>query len=359
MTIYAEKRDKKPTGRWIVDVVIDHQRHTARVKEFDEAKRVEAHLLAFGLKPAVVNEEIYTLKKLEKDVTPTLFRGNSDEEYDLQRLATCISIIGPQKPVEEVRYSELEQLVEALRVKKTFYGKRYTNKTINRYLSCISKALRWAHRHDLIAGMPQIPRQKETEGRVAYLREHEIPKFVEWIRDHERQTTALCLETLMITGMRVGELLSLDPEHIEEDHEGNFFIVLDSERTKTKRSRVMPIPEDLATPLIQMLHEKLPNYELLRQACHRASLALKLRDMITPHILRHTCATILTAQGVPSLVVADLLGHSNLSTTRRYTHPTRKSLMGAMEVINSRRNAPVVEPKSHATTTGTWRKFDL
>lgn len=353
MSIYPEKRDKRPTGRWIVDVVIDHQRHTSRVKDYDEARRVESHLLAFGQKPAVINQEIYTLKQLERDVTPTLFRDNADEEYDLQRLATCISIIGPNKPIEEVRYGELERLVESLRVKKTFYGKHYTNKTINRYLSCMSKALRWAHKHDLIAGMPQIPRQKELEGRIAYLREHEIPKFVEWIRDNERPTTALCLETLMITGMRVGELLSLDPEQVEEDHEGNFFIILESDKTKTKRSRVMPIPEDLATPLIQMLHEKLPNYELLRQACHRASLALKLHDMITPHILRHTCATILTAQGVPSLVVADLLGHSNLSTTRRYTHPTRKSLMGAMEVINSKRIGGVISTKTTGTPTGT------
>lgn len=349
MSVYPEKRDKKPTGRWIVEVVSNYKRQTARVKTYEEAKRIEAHLLAFGEKPSVTEEKLYKVKDLLRDAGSTLFRGNSEEEYDIKRLTTCALIIGLDTPIEEVRYAALEKVVEALRAKKTFYGKSYTGKTINRYLSCMSKALAWAHKRDLIAGMPAIPREKETEGRIAYLREHEIPKFVEWIRDNERDTTALCLEVLMVTGMRVGELLSLDPEQVEQDSDGNYFIVLEPERTKTRRSRVMPVPRDLGPRLVAMLHERLPNYELLRQACHRATIALRLTDNITPHILRHTCATVLTAQGIPSLVVADLLGHSNLATTRRYTHPTRKSLLGAMEVMNERRS---FAPKVRGTDTG-------
>lgn len=339
MSVYPEKRAKKPTGRWIVEVVSNYKRQTARAKSYEEAKRIEAHLLAFGEKPAVTEEKLYRLRDLIRDVRSSLFRGNAQEEYDIQRLETCALIVGLDTPLEDVRYGAMEKIVETLRAKKTFYGKHYTNKTINRYLSCMSKALHWAHKRDLIMGMPEVPRQKETEGRIAYLREHEIPKFVEWIRDNERETTALCLEVLMVTGMRVGELLSLDPEQVEQDSDGNYFIVLEPEKTKSRRSRIMPVPEDLGHRLIQMLHEKLPNYELLRQACHRATIALRLTDNITPHILRHTCATVLTAKGVPSLVVADLLGHSSLATTRRYTHPTRKSLLGAMEVINERRVA--------------------
>lgn len=355
MSIYAEKRDKRPTGRWIVDTIVDGKRHTTRVKTFEEAKLAEAAFFNQAELPKAADNEPYTLRRLERECSRTLFRGNSDEEYDLQRLATCVQIIGPTTPIAEVRYAALERLVEVLRVKKTFYGKHYTNKTINRYLSCMSKALRWAHKRDLIVGMPAIPRQKEEEGRVAYLREHEIPKFVEYVRDNERETTALCLETLMVTGMRVGELLSLDPEQVEQDQDGNYYIILEPEFTKTRRSRTIPVPRDLGGRLVTMLHERLPNYELLRQACHRATIKLKLRDQITPHILRHTAATIMTAQGVPSLVVADLLGHSNLATTRRYTHPTRKSLVGAMEVMDAHRTLS----SATGTPTGTWRKNDL
>ena len=140
-----------------------------------------------------------------------------------------------------------------------------------------------------------------------------------------------------MTGMRVGELLTLAPDQVEQDEDGNYFVALEADKTKTKSSRIIPIPSDLAPRLIEMLSDRLPNYELLRQACHRASLSLKLRDMVTPHILRHTCATMLTAKGTPSLVVADLLGHKNLATTRRYAHTTMTALVNASEVMKSTR----------------------
>ena len=39
---------------------------------------------------------------------------------------------------------------------------------------------------------------------------------------------------------------------------------------------------------------------------------------ITPHALRHTCATNLLRSGVPIEVVSDALGHTSIDTTRRY-----------------------------------------
>jgi hypothetical protein len=38
------------------------------------------------------------------------------------------------------------------------------------------------------------------------------------------------------------------------------------------------------------------------------------------HDLRHTCGTFLHAQGVDPFTIQEILGHSQLSTTRRYTH---------------------------------------
>jgi integrase len=36
---------------------------------------------------------------------------------------------------------------------------------------------------------------------------------------------------------------------------------------------------------------------------------------IRPHDLRHTCASLLLAQGVPARVVMDILGHSQITVT--------------------------------------------
>ena len=51
---------------------------------------------------------------------------------------------------------------------------------------------------------------------------------------------------------------------------------------------------------------------------------------LSAHILRHTLATNLLRAGVDIVVVAELLGHTRLDTTRRYTLPTHADLEDAV-----------------------------
>jgi integrase len=57
--------------------------------------------------------------------------------------------------------------------------------------------------------------------------------------------------------------------------------------------------------------------------------AAELPDDIHFHSLRHSCATLLLAQGVPMYVVKDILGHDQISTTMKYTHPTPETMRDA------------------------------
>jgi integrase/recombinase XerC len=56
-------------------------------------------------------------------------------------------------------------------------------------------------------------------------------------------------------------------------------------------------------------------------------------DNLTPHVLRHTFATNLIRSGTDITLVADLLGHASLDTTRRYSLPSAGDRARAVESL--------------------------
>jgi integrase/recombinase XerD len=68
----------------------------------------------------------------------------------------------------------------------------------------------------------------------------------------------------------------------------------------------------------------------------RARLKRLARDAglgrrVTPHMLRHTAATLLIETGVDIRFVQRLLGHSSIATTEIYTHVSDEALRRTLE----------------------------
>jgi integrase/recombinase XerD len=66
---------------------------------------------------------------------------------------------------------------------------------------------------------------------------------------------------------------------------------------------------------------------------------------VTPHTLRHGCATHLLQGGADVRHVQKLLGHSSVQTTAIYTHVDTKDLARVMEKAHPRERAWKRRPK--------------
>lgn len=86
------------------------------------------------------------------------------------------------------------------------------------------------------------------------------------------------------------------------------------------------------------LHERNVS-ESFHALCDRAKV-----PRIRFHDTRHSCGTLLNAQGVSPFTIQKVLGHSQLSTTKRYTHVpievTRAALDGVESLVEATRKKP-------------------
>ncbi|MDT8895435.1 site-specific integrase [Halomonas sp. I1] len=186
--------------------------------------------------------------------------------------------------------------------------------TINNHIQVVKRVLNLAYREWGWLEQPlgdKLKKKAPKNERHVYLSTQELSQLLQAIPDRnivEKKVIALAA----LTGLRQGELLSLDRSNV---HGGR--ILLRPDQTKSGKARVVPVPED-ARPWL----EGLPfatTYSRLRHAWETARAAVGRQDLRF-HDLRHSYASMLAQAGESMTTVRDLLGHSSLIVTSRYSH---------------------------------------
>ncbi len=135
------------------------------------------------------------------------------------------------------------------------------------------------------------------------------------------------LETFYSTGIRISELVGLNPDDI--DFESGMVKVFG----KGRKERIVPIGQKAIDALQAYLAVRPFSAESLFNNTRGGRLTVRSVDRIVkkyvrqidqptlvPHSLRHTFATHLLEGGADLRSVQEMLGHASLSTTQRYTH---------------------------------------
>ncbi|HKO53503.1 MAG TPA: tyrosine recombinase XerC [Polyangiaceae bacterium] len=159
---------------------------------------------------------------------------------------------------------------------------------------------------------------------------------------------ALALELLYGSGLRVSELATLDLEQISSGQAEVRVL------GKGRKERIVPLGSKCLSALdaylprrAELAHPRTgahdPHALLLGQLGKRLSVRWlqKLvqrygalgagRSDLHPHALRHSCATHMLEGGADLRAIQEMLGHSSLSTTQRYTHVSLDQLLAVYD----------------------------
>lgn len=156
------------------------------------------------------------------------------------------------------------------------------------------------------------------------------------------------IELLFATGMRVGEVTTLGLQDFTLEQ--RLILV----RGKGGRQRLALLTEDTSFHAISVYYQQraaivAPTSAFLLNSRGGAlstqgvsslvkalASAAGIARHITPHMLRHTSATLLLENGADLRIVQEFLGHASITTTQRYTHITPTHLAATLQRCHPR-----------------------
>ena len=269
---------------------------------------------------------------LERGLSPHTLKAYRS---DLDRFLAFLAADYLAQPLESLRPEKVEPAaVRAFLAAMTRQG--LSRRSQARALSAVKSLFKYACREGRLAKSPaeRVRTPKQEKKKPLHLRPDEMQRLIDAPQDDSplgRRDLAL-IELLYATGLRVGELVSLDWPDL--DLHGRTLRVLG----KGGRERMVPFGRPAAEALRRWKNDWLTlaaqgdeepvflNFRgtrlsdrSVRRILDRHAEAAALPTDIHPHALRHTFATHMLEQQADLRTIQELLGHSSLSTTQKYT----------------------------------------
>ena len=260
---------------------------------------------------------------------------------------------------DAVSEATVNAYVEHLKRARTAEGTpRFAPASIARALVAVRSFHRFCVDEGFVASDPseEVGAPRVPQGLPKALTESEVDDLLGAVEgdDPRALRDRAILETLYATGVRISELVGLDRADL--DLEDGLARVMG----KGSKERVVPVGRSARAAVLEYLHRGRPELErpatrrvagdpiflnarggrLSRQSCWAivtaAGSRVGLDGRLSPHVLRHSCATHMIERGADIRVVQELLGHASLSTTQVYTKVSPERLRAVYELAHPR-----------------------
>lgn len=274
------------------------------------------------------------------NLSPHTMRAYCSDLNDSQRF------FGVRRRLDAVEKDHLRQYIHHMRATK-----RFKETTIKRRLASLKLLFKWAAQEKIVVANPfdslnerirlpkRLPRALDRADQAALRRAVMTAPRTDGFTDVRDKTA---VQLLLETGIRVGELVAIDLTdlslasgciliHGKGNRQRMVYLshrslVRKIEQYLTWRSSLPTCSEKLfvasdgraiATPVV-------------RAGLRRIAHGVGISRHVTPHMLRHTCATQWIEGGLDIRYVQKLLGHHSISTTEIYTHVSDQGLREAL-----------------------------
>jgi integrase len=273
---------------------------------YEQAKALEAKARQDIIKGRL-GLTVYTLE----DAAAQWLEGEATRLKSYQSLINIVRIIRPY--IENTPIDKAQEAAQ--RIIKAF--PTLQPETVNRRLAVVRRLCNLAHEWKWIKHPVKISLLSGEKQRHVYLT---IPELIQFAKAARRSKWHVILAAF--TGMRESEILGMDPKDARTFIKSEMIYLTN---TKNGKPRLIPLNKPAKCAL-----ERLDwgvTYPILRRDIE---IARGDRD-IRFHDLRHTAASLMVKGNASMVAIRDILGHSNLGVTSRYSHLATAELRKAVD----------------------------
>jgi integrase/recombinase XerC len=221
-------------------------------------------------------------------------------------------------------------------------GRKLEPATVNRKLAALRSLLRWAAAEGLAPeiAVPKSLRQVKPPPR--WLDRKQQRALVRSVEKSGRARDVGLVKLLLHTGLRVEEAVDLKWADVKVRERSGTLTV---RKGKGRKQRDVPLNAEARAALLELrsagprkaaevLHGQRGPLSIrgVQAILKQYGGPAKIEDL-SPHVLRHTFGKNLADTGTAIQVIADLMGHESLETTRRYVQPGHEDLAAAVEKL--------------------------
>lgn len=346
------------------------RKEAERVAATWEIEIKEAHRMEQETAVAQLPDQI-TFDHFVNDMwIPLCVRDGSHRPATIAMYSNILKIILPYfegMRIQDITGIQITQYLCWLRNEyKTQRGKPLADKTIKHHYNILGLIFGYAEKQDIIQKNPmrKVDPPKVVKKGVDALSDDETARFLVALGSCDFDFRCI-LQVLITTGLRRGECLGLQWQDIDFEngtisvnrsttYTPEFGIVVSVPKTANS-VRTIPVVPSTMNLLSQLLHQQEKEHpSTLLQAAFvfsrpgspfgprdpsaitrhmkRFIQSVGLQD-VSPHDLRHTCASLLLESGADIKSVQEILGHADASTTLNFYV---KSDMGQMRAATER-----------------------